>query len=314
MIGIIIALVIALGVGGTVVADTARPGDLLFPVDQVVETVRFSLAGDDKKNELRIKFSEERISEIEDLVGESSDESDDADKDSLSIEEQEHVTVGIEAVLNLLAQLKEQEQSDARIDSIIAKLNEYTTTLPSNGRIKISDDKLYIKFEDDDDSEEVEVKDNSKNGTLKAEFRTDEERIKIKVKDGVLEIKTKADNDSDDDKEDDEAEDDDDAKDSDDGLEEIEAKILSDKTVVQIELNDEETTFTTSATSREAIIAAIIAKFPSLTSAEITAVLKIETEDDDSDDDKEDDEAEDDDDAKDSDDQSDSNSGSDDNQ
>lgn len=312
MIGIIIALVVALGIGGTVVADTARPGDLLFPVDQVAEKVQLSLAGDDKKNELRIKFSEERISEIEDLVVESADESGDTDKDSFSVEEQEHVTTGIEAVLNLLAQLKEEEQSDARIDSIIAKLNEYTTTLPSNGSIKVSDDKLHIKFEDEDGSEEVEIKDNSKNGMLKTEIRTDEERIKIKVKDGVLEIKTKVNDDSDDDSN----EDDNDSKDSDEGLKEIEAKIVSDKTVVQIELNDEETTFTTTATTREAIIAAILAKFPSLTSAEITAVLKIEAED--SDDDSNEDSNEDkdsgsDDSKEQDDDQNDSNSGSDDN-
>lgn len=320
MIGIIIALVIALGVGGTVVADTAGPGDLLFPVDQAVETIQLSLAGDDKKNELRIKFSEERISEIEDLVGESADESIDADKQSFPVEEQENITVGIEAVLNLLAQLKEQEQGDSRIDSIASKLNEYMDNLPSNARIEVGEDKLHIKFEDNESGDntdggndsEVEIKNENKNGAVKAEIRTDEGRIKIEVKNGILEIKTKLEDDSNDDKEDTT---DSNSKDSGDGLEEIEAKVLSDKTVVEIKIDNEKTTFTTSATSREDIIAAIIAKFPSLTSAEITAVLKIETEDDDQDDSQDDDSDEDSnsDDSKEEDDQNDSNSGSDDN-
>ncbi|KKT79236.1 MAG: hypothetical protein UW76_C0032G0008, partial [Parcubacteria group bacterium GW2011_GWF2_44_8b] len=38
MIPLFLALIIAFGVGGTVVAsDSARPGDLLFPVDRAVE-------------------------------------------------------------------------------------------------------------------------------------------------------------------------------------------------------------------------------------------------------------------------------------
>lgn len=69
---IIVALVLALGVGGTVVtADNARPGDVLFGVDQAVERVRISLAGTEKKNDLRIQFAGERIKEVEHLSPES---------------------------------------------------------------------------------------------------------------------------------------------------------------------------------------------------------------------------------------------------
>lgn len=69
----IVALALTLGVGGTVVtADNARPGDTLFGIDQAVENLRLRLSGEEKKNELRIKFAEERVKEIEELTKENS--------------------------------------------------------------------------------------------------------------------------------------------------------------------------------------------------------------------------------------------------
>lgn len=300
MIGIFIALVVLLGVGGTVtVADSARPGDTLFGIDQAVEKLRINIAREENKNELRIKFAEERVREIEDLV---QDDDDDGAPvlTEISTEEQANVSVGIEVALNLLAGLKEQQGENPLLDDIVRKLNAYLIDFPSNTRIEVDNDKLQIKFEDD------------KSDDLKIKIKTDEGRIKIEVKDGVLEIKTKLDDDS--------SEDDNKAV----GLEEVEAEILSDKTIIKVEFNDEETTFTTSATSREAIVAAIIVKFPDLTSAQVDAILKIETEDDDSDeveeldknesfdDDNQDDDSDDsdeDDDSGDDDDNSGSNSG-----
>lgn len=65
---IIVALALALGVGGTVVtADNAGPGDALFGVDQAVEKVRITLASPEKKNDLRIQFAGERMKEVEHL-------------------------------------------------------------------------------------------------------------------------------------------------------------------------------------------------------------------------------------------------------
>lgn len=269
MIGIFIALAVLLGVGGTVtVADNARPGDTLFEIDQAVEKLRLNIARKENKNELRIKFAEERVREIEDLA-----QDDDEVTSSPSAEEQINVKAGIEAALNLLARLEEQQGENSRLDDIIGRLNAFITDLPSDVRIKISDNELKIKFENDD-SGEVEIKEKSKNGKSKIKIRTDEGRIKIEVENGVLEIKTKLDDNS-------------------DGLAEVEAEILPDKTIVRVEFNDEETTFTTSATTRETIITAIIAKFPSLTSAQVDAVLEIETEDENKDGNRDDDNDED---------------------
>ncbi|MEK7227984.1 MAG: cytochrome b5 domain-containing protein [Patescibacteria group bacterium] len=63
---IIIALVLAVGLGGTVaLADNSVPGDPLFGIDRAVENLRLSLASSEKKNELRISFAGERVKEIE---------------------------------------------------------------------------------------------------------------------------------------------------------------------------------------------------------------------------------------------------------
>lgn len=66
---IIVALVLAVGLGGTVaLADNSVPGDPLFGIDRAVENLRLSLANNEKKNELRIAFADERVKEIEHIT------------------------------------------------------------------------------------------------------------------------------------------------------------------------------------------------------------------------------------------------------
>ena len=280
MIGLIIAVVLALGVGGTVqVADNARPGDALFGVDQAVENLQLKLAGDEKEARLRVKFAQERVTEIDDLMDDedkktqASDQSDESEsedtseEEGLSEEEQGEIEVGIESALNLLSGLEEQEGENAEIAGIVERLNSFFTSLPAGASVEVLGDKLRIEFKDEATGEEVKVKVDEKNDRLKTEIRTEEGRIKIEIKNGTLEIKSKVEDDSDDDE-----------SSSKSGLEEAEAKIFGDKTIVEVEVNDEKTTFTTSANTREAIIAAIIAKLPGLTSGKVEAVLKVEIE------------------------------------
>ncbi len=81
MAPIIAAIVLMLGVGGTAVAsESARPGDLLFPIDQAIEDVRLALAtSDEAEARLKITFAEERLAELRSLLEEdnSSNSSDD---------------------------------------------------------------------------------------------------------------------------------------------------------------------------------------------------------------------------------------------
>lgn len=69
-----------------------------------------------------------------------------------------------------------------------------------------------------------------------------------------------------------------DSEGSDSGLE-IEADIFINETVVKVEINDTKNTFITTAKTRAEISAEILAKYPSLTSAQVESALKIETED-----------------------------------
>ncbi len=66
---ILTALVIAVALGGTVaLADNSLPGDPLFTIDRAVENLRLSLANEQKKNDLRIAFADERVKEVEKIT------------------------------------------------------------------------------------------------------------------------------------------------------------------------------------------------------------------------------------------------------
>lgn len=307
MIGIFIALAVLLGVGGTVaVADNARPGEALFGVDQAVENLRLKLANDEKGNKLRVKFVKERVVEIEEILAEKSETEDgvkveneeatdiEEDVDAFEEDQQEEIKIAVEGALNLLAGF---EGTNPEVVAIVEQLNSYIAKLPTGASIEVEGNKLRIEFENETTGEKVKVKYDVKNDRLKTEVRSEDEKIKIEIKNGGLEIKSKTENDND--------------EESISGLKEAEAKIFPDRTIVEVEVGDEKTTFITSATTREAIVAAIVAQVPGLTIAGVEAVLEIETEDWDEDiesesEDSDDNEEED----KDEDDRSGSNSGS----
>jgi hypothetical protein len=354
MIALIIAVVLAIGTGGTiVVADSAKPGDALFGIDQGVEKIRLSISSDDNKEELKIKFAQERVDELEELVDEAeSDDSDtpaminettvteieadvftnetvikiEADDETvvfttstktriaivaaintkyptlsktfiegildletknrasteenkndgkkLSDDESEDVRVGLEAALSILTSLRENSDSDdPRIKGLTTAINAIMAKLPSGTEIEIEDDRVKIKIEDEDDEDDDDndSEDEEENET-KVEIKSESGDIKLEIKNGNLEIKSEGDSQTSPSK----------------GLEEVEAKVYSDTTVIQVEYNDQKTTFNISGKTKEDVVAAVIAKFPSLTSAQINAVLEFEVEDDDENEDEDD--------------------------
>ena len=126
MFGLVLALMFAVGVSGTVQkADTALPGDAFFGLDQAVEGLRMKLADEDKGYELRLKFAEERISEIETLLRSGSSAAE-LDK-NLTEEEEARIHAGIDAALDLLAGLDEKENLE--VTGAMLRLNEYTEAL-----------------------------------------------------------------------------------------------------------------------------------------------------------------------------------------
>ena len=79
MAPIIAVIALMLGVGGTAAAsESARPGDLLFPIDQAIEDVRLALAtSDEAEARLKIVFAEERLAELRSLLEEENSSNDD---------------------------------------------------------------------------------------------------------------------------------------------------------------------------------------------------------------------------------------------
>jgi len=103
---------------------------------------------------------------------------------------------------------------------------------------------------------------------------------------GSSDVEDNDDGDESDESEDEDGDDDSDGSDdsSDDSSStlEIEADIFTDITVIKIEMNDRKSSFTTDSKTEAEIIADILAKYPTLTQAEVEAVLNLETEDRDS--------------------------------
>ncbi len=63
---------------------------------------------------------------------------------------------------------------------------------------------------------------------------------------------------------------------------EVEADIFTNETIVKVEINDQKSIFSTSAKTRDEIVAEVVSKYPTLTKAEVEAVLNLETENRDS--------------------------------
>lgn len=260
---LIVALVLALGVGGTVVtADNAGPGDALFGVDQAIEHLRIRLAGEEKKNELRIRFADERVKELERIRPNEQNNAD--NKSNFSEEDQTRVTLGISSALNLLNGVSASldDDSAAELKGITDELNDYLNTLP------------------DDGSTEVDVKSN--NNKTRIDLRNEDGRVRVEIKDGKFKIEAKENDDNQNDGGDDDSQTDSSSDDSVNGKLEIEADIFTNETIVKVELNDKKSSFTTSADTKAEIIDAVKEKYPSLTTAEIETALQIETEDRDS--------------------------------
>lgn len=71
MIGAILSLMVVLGGGGAVMASSSSlPGDALYGVNLAKQKVILSLAGDDKKEDLRLRFTEEKSEKIKKVIEE----------------------------------------------------------------------------------------------------------------------------------------------------------------------------------------------------------------------------------------------------
>jgi len=67
--GALLVIFLVGSTGATIAAaDSAKPGDALFPLDIASEKIQIAISFGDKKNELRIKFAQERLDEAKEVV------------------------------------------------------------------------------------------------------------------------------------------------------------------------------------------------------------------------------------------------------
>jgi len=174
-----------------VASDSARPGDLLFPVDRAVEDVRFAFTPGERKAELKIKFANERLDEFESIVSDETDESRDDTATStrgsgFSEEAENNLSHALDILTSHLAEIHGLASTTPGVAQAISVLEERLLSdanmLPQELRVKIRDDRGQVELRTEDGKFRVEVK---QDGTL---------RVKTELED---------DDDSDDDSDDD---------------------------------------------------------------------------------------------------------------
>ncbi len=266
MIPLFIAILVALGAGGTVVAsDSARPGDLLFPIDRAVEEFSANFASAEGKAELKVKFAEERLDEIDSILD---DESATTTPNGVSEEAKLNLSHALDILTGHLADIHGAASTTPpgllqAISVIEDRLQNSVGSLPQELKIKIRDDRGRI------------------------ELKTEEGKVKVKIdSDGEIEVEIE--------EEDDDSDDDSNKgsnsgsgksasstkqSDDDDSDFKIEADVFTDITEVEVEVGGQKSSFTTSAKTRAAIVAEIVSRYPLFTAVAVDAALELEVED-----------------------------------
>lgn len=271
MIPIFIALAVLLGAGGTVaVSDAARPGDILFPVDRAVEEVRFALTPGGSKAELTVEFAQERLDEVDSILQQEHATS--TASTEVSTQAQSNLSQALDILTNHLAEIRGLASTtpgiEQAISAIEARLLAQADALPQELRLRIRDE----------------------GGRF--ELRTEDQKLKVKIDDGKIEVEFESE-DGDDDGSDNDGDGDGNSGpgssnsgpsggsggSSSSGALEIEADVFTDTTIVVVEQNDQKSSFSTSAKTRAAVMAEILARYPLLTQAQIEVALSLEVED-----------------------------------
>jgi hypothetical protein len=222
MIPLAIALVVLVGASGTVAAsDSARPGDLLFPIDRAAEEARIAFAANaEAKAELRARFAEERVKEFEEIVEEESVRTGASASTTVSADGKVRVEHALSVLEGFVADAHVRASSTANarasLERIDARMNAVIDGLPSEIRIRIRD----------------EVNGNADTRARDTRARLDVDQGEIRVDDnrGTSSL-------------------------------EIEADVFTDLTTVMIEMNGRTDSFTTKARTRAEIVAEIARRY-----------------------------------------------------
>ncbi len=183
MVPLFIAILVALGAGGTVVAsDSARPGDILYPVDRAAERVRVAFTSEEDEAELKIRFANERLDELESIVSEESEDGEDDDFDaggaatsSPALEFSDDATENLSRALDILT-------------SHLAEIHGLASTTPG---VAEAISHLELRLLGDADTLPAELRAKIRDDRGRVELRTEDGKIRVEVrKDGSLRVKS----------------------------------------------------------------------------------------------------------------------------
>jgi hypothetical protein len=136
MIPLLIALMVMVGAGGTVaVSEAAKPGDVLFPIERVVERTRLALASDERASQLRSTFAAERLAELEAILSEEGV--------FFSYDDQIDTASSTDAVLTLAAEADVFNDVTVVKVEINGKTYSFTTTATTRDEVVVEISQRY---------------------------------------------------------------------------------------------------------------------------------------------------------------------------
>ncbi len=279
-VALILIVVLGVGSAGTyAAAESAKPGDFLFPIERALEDLRISLASETDAEVLRSEFARKRLLEIQalidaelarldaDIVATTTASSTGV---AVSSATQARITTGIDELLVLMGGLRSVASQDVLFNELRSTVGEVTITGPDKNsyRLNIEGDttRVEVRQKTDDDNGEEEYR---------VEIRDGQDRIRIREKDGEVRFDVRKDDD-DDDRDDDSKEDRPRSTESTRPIEAVEADVYSDGTRVRVELRQgDDLSFTTTANTRAAVVTEVARRLQ-VSEAEVSAVLDFE--------------------------------------
>ncbi len=169
-------IIVILGFGTTALANSAVPGDLLFPVDRAVENVRITFASEDSKTKLRLEFANERVSEFGEILEEELDELVD---DPVTADDGARVEHGLETAIETIERIQielgsENELVNTALEEVLSRLNGDLENLPDKMVLKIDESGQNLK-----DKLKIEIED----GEIEIKGKRAEQKIEIEIED-----------------------------------------------------------------------------------------------------------------------------------
>lgn len=156
-------VIIASSAATVAAAGNAKPGDLLFPVDIAVEKIRIVISSDKKKDELRIRFAEERLEEVRVVLAGGLTGADHAAIAELSSatatspeiihRSEKALSVALDRLEQTRADLEERNKTAAAqaVGSVINRLNVLAEDHVSHL------DEIEVKIKDNDNKVKIEI-------------------------------------------------------------------------------------------------------------------------------------------------------------